>query len=1271
MGSIFIGLYRLFVRKPILFAGFVLLVAAVSIAGIKRLNITENIFAILPKGQEFQKFNSLLESKNISDQVVFSLSLTKNSNPDEYADVAEHVKSTIDSASANLLSDVVAVRPDVQQEVYDYYFSHFPLLIDSNYYSLIERKIQDDSIQFSIKNNYERLTNPSGLFIKQFILNDPLSITAEYFRQLGITGNSSNYVVEDGIIFTPGKKSILITGRLNYDSRDAEKNIQLSNQLAAIEKNWNAENSEYKLSHFGTFEIAAQNAVQIKKDTNLTMILSLSLIMLILILYYRKLSIPILFILPAVFGGMLALGLMGFLRPEISAISLATGAIVIGIILDYSFHFFTHLQHVKSIEETLKEISVPLLTGSVTTVLALLALNYTNSVVLGDFGLFAAMALAGSAFFTLAGLPVIITLTRFDYTQHKTIKWFKLPVINPSIVKYAIIAILLITVYFYFEASNIRFNSDVETLSFHPTELKNKEAELTGINPSIEKKIYLIASAKNYNSAVDANYKAGTLIKNLITHGIIKNTLSTADYFIPDSLCKQRQLRWNYFWQQNKTRVTNQIKLSADEAGFSNNAFAPFQEMIDDSIYQPLSKDLLKTMGLDLMFDSSAKESVFISSFTVATSQKDSVKALFKDIPHLTVFDRSEMASLLLESVRSDFNYLLYLTAGMVFFTLLLIYGRIELALLAFLPMVVSWIWILGMSSTFNIEFNFVNIVITTFIFGLGDDFSIFVTDGLLNRYKFRKDNLKSYQAAIILSALTVIVGTGVLYFAKHPAIHSIAALSVIGITCILLISFLVQPFIFKLFVERRIKNGHNPISFLQLFMSVFCFTYFIVGCLTFYPVLLLISLFPAPVKIKRKAVNFIVSKFSASVLYSGIHVKKKFYNLDQLDFKKPSIIIANHSSFLDIMIMLMLNRKVIIMAKDWVYRSPLFGLVVRYVGYIFSEDGTEDNITNIKAKMDEGYSIMIFPEGSRSSDGNLNRFHKGAFYLAEKLNADIQPVMIHGAGDVSPKNEMMVKDGTINVKALPRIFANDLSWGNDYRSRQKSISQYFKEQYRLFKDEREDADYLWQKVYYNYIFKGPVLEWYGRIKWNLEKKNYDFYNNLIGQRILITDLGCGYGFMDLFLHYKNRERKISAFDYDDDKIAIAANVWNKNANLQFFAADITKTEVPSSEVIFLNDVLHYLNTDSQEKVLQKCADALMPDGIMFIRDGVADDIKHRNTKFTELLSTKFFSFNKKMNDLNFFKTEFIYQFAKRNNLKIEEHKHSNNTSNRLFVLSK
>ena len=90
---------------------------------------------------------------------------------------------------------------------------------------------------------------------------------------------------------------------------------------------------------------------------------------------------------------------MVFFRDEVSGISIATGAVVFGIIMDFSFHFFTHLQHSKSITETIKEITVPLLTGAFTTIMAFAALLFTNSSVLQDFGLFAALSIAGAAFF--------------------------------------------------------------------------------------------------------------------------------------------------------------------------------------------------------------------------------------------------------------------------------------------------------------------------------------------------------------------------------------------------------------------------------------------------------------------------------------------------------------------------------------------------------------------------------------------------------------------------------------------------------------------------------------------------------------------------------------------------------------------------------------------------------------------------------------------------------------------------------------------------------
>ena len=99
--------------------------------------------------------------------------------------------------------------------------------------------------------------------------------------------------------------------------------------------------------------------------------------------------------------------------------------------------------------------------------------------------------------------------------------------------------------------------------------------------------------------------------------------------------------------------------------------------------------------------------------------------------------------------------------------------------------MLVSWIWILGIMGIAGIKFNIINIIVSTLIFGLGDDYSIFIMDGLLQEYKTGKKNLSSFKSSILLSAITTTVGLGVLIFARHPALRSIAMISVIGILCV------------------------------------------------------------------------------------------------------------------------------------------------------------------------------------------------------------------------------------------------------------------------------------------------------------------------------------------------------------------------------------------------------------------------------------------------------------------------------------------------------
>lgn len=1273
IGDLLLRLNTLLSRRKSVFFLALLLILGFLGSGISRLKVTESIFSTLPKGKTFEEFNRLVENKSIINQIVFSVDIPAETSTEDARTIAENFADSLEYSTKGYIKNIQAVRPNIQQDVYDYTYARFPELIDADYFGHINDKTQTDSIRAAVGASYKQLLAPGGTFLRQFVLNDPVGISGKYFRDLNAVNNGNGMTVDDGLMFSKDRKQVIVMASTGYDSGNSAKNIELYHRVEGFKLRWSKQHPENQLSYFGTFEIAAQNAIQVKHDSYTTTIIALAAIFLILIFYYRKILIPFYIVLPAIFGGSFALGIIGYLRPEISGISLATGAVLFGILLDYSFHFFTHLRHTRSITVTIKEVSEPLLTGSFTTIMAFSALHFANSVVLQDFGLFASLSLSGAALFTLIGLPVILQTFSFDYQKIPgEVRLFRFPALPDKFRPVVLAGVVVLTFVFLYFSRYTQFDSSFENLSVHSTELKEKEEALTGINPATEKRIYVFSMNKNREKAELLNYKVFQKLSVLKRDNLLKGFVSSGSFLIPESLKQQRLSRWKNFWNNDKKqRVFSDIDRSAEQNGFNAGAFDGFKSWISGEIENPVEEqELFDALGLDNLIESNPARTTLITTVVARQDQLAVVKTELRKIDGVEIFDRGELAEELLTMVKDDFNYILLISASIVFFTLLIVYGRFELTILSFLPMVISWIWILGIAALLGIKFNFVNVVITTFIFGLGDDFSIFVTEGLLSKYKYGKDTLRSYQSAIVLSACTTIVGTGVLIFAKHPAIHSIALISVLGIACILFISFVVQPYIFSIFVENRIKRKKAPVTLLPFLLSLNSFAYFLSGCLFLHSKLVTILLLPVSKLRKKQMINNSLAFFAKTVIYSGPHVRKNFSGKEHMDISKPVIYIANHTSFLDILLAIMLNPKIVMMVKGWVYKSPFFGPIIRYAGYVYSEDGPEQNLERMRALVQEGYSILVFPEGTRSEDGKIARFHKGAFFLAQELGLDVQPILIHGASDVLPKGDFLIRSGALNVRVLPRINYQDRQWGENLREKTKNISAHFKSAFAVYKDEMEDTRYLKHKIFTNYVFKGPVLEWYFKSKWELEAKNFSYYNELIGTRQNILDMGCGYGYLSFYLHYKDETRVIRGIDYDEDKIAIAQNSYNKTANLHFVFEDIITTHMDDQDVIFLNDTLHYLSPEQQKLVLDRCANALKADGILFIRDGITDlHDKHKNTERTEALSTGLFSFNKKSGAFHFFSSEDIRLFAKRHNLSYQIQEHSKNTSNVLFIL--
>lgn len=201
----------------------------------------------------------------------------------------------------------------------------------------------------------------------------------------------------------------------------------------------------------------------------------------------------------------------------------------------------------------------------------------------------------------------------------------------------------------------------------------------------------------------------------------------------------------------------------------------------------------------------------------------------------------------------------------------------------------------------------------------------------------------------------------------------------------------------------------------------------------------------------KRLSIHYMLWNFARFVtLWHGIPgVKFSICNPYNEDFQKPAIIICNHQSHLDLMTMLIHTPKLVCLTKDWVWNNPFYGYIIRNAEYYPVSEGLDKLMPKLRSLIDRGYSIVIYPEGTRSPDCSITRFHQGAFYLAKQLNVDILPLVLYGAGKALPKKGLHLRKWPIRIEIDTRINPEMLqSLGQTPKEQASSLRKYYKHRY-------------------------------------------------------------------------------------------------------------------------------------------------------------------------------------------------------------------------------
>ena len=1147
MTDFFLRIYDFLAGRKWLAALLSVMLAAVCLLLASRLHYEEDISRFLPGDEESSKYSDAYNALGKKNNVILIFSAKDGSEvgEDEISEAIHDFQDVFDAEDSTGLvpQRQITVDSEMAFELMSTVMSSYPLFMTDADYQRIDSLLKvPDYILEQLASDRQSLLFPTGDAMVANVRTDPLHLFTPVLGRLRSTAANSNYSIVDDCIFTKeGKGLAFLTSP--YGTSESGMNSKVADLVEGSIKALEAKHPDVTVSAVGAPLIAVSNAAQIKKDSILAISIALLLIGLLLAFSYKRLSDILWIVVSITFGWLFALGCIAMIRDSMSIIVIGVASVIIGIAVNYPLHFMDGLKSGVTPRQNLKEMVEPLLIGNITTIAAFLCLVWLDAVAMQDLGLFGSLMLAGTIIFVLFFLPVF---TKARKKAGGTLELGKLLPDRAHSGGWLLVAVMAVTVVMYFLSGKTEFDSDIRNINFMTESQKRDLGTLQeGLDQSGLRQVYAIAEGKDLEEALERN---DVLLAGLdsLKEDIVM--VKGPGLFVPSKkTCSARITVWNEFWGNGRAhKLMKDLAEESERQGFSPSAFSPFGEILDKD-YSASSLDsgspiLASFDGLYVIKDSD-KCLIVNQVFCDDEAKSESVKSELRSDGTL-VFDTGDVSNRLVSVLSESFDYIGLICSLVVFVFLCLSFRRLELGILSFFPLAVSWFWILGLMSLLDIRFNIVNIILATFIFGQGDDYTIFITEGLVYEYAYGKKRLATYKNSVFHSAVIMFIGIGALVLAKHPAMRSLGEVTVIGMFIVVVMAYYLPPVIFRWLTEKDGVKRDIPLTLKRLAYSIYALVGYVLLMFLFaYPYTFLHFLLKGDSEDSKLKYHQFIQRMSRFLLRRVPGVR--FTQAGECDFGKPSVIIANHQSHLDLICLMALNPKLIFFTNEWVWKNPIYGYVIRKADYIPVNDGVEAHLDKIRSLVAQGYSLVIFPEGTRTSDGSIGRFHKGAFYVAAELGLDITPVFIHGAYDVLPKTDFMLREGSVHVEVGTRI-----PCPQDYRVMTKECHRLFVSHYSVLRRTLETPEYLSVYVRYKYLYKGADVE--SRCRKALASvADVAFLRETPqGGHFEIHD--CGQGEYALIFALMHPEIQVDAYDRDEDNVLLASNCSCLPDNIHF-----------------------------------------------------------------------------------------------------------------------
>ncbi|EPP5328896.1 MMPL family transporter [Vibrio alginolyticus] len=730
--------------------------------------IETNILKLLPKNQQNpvaeQAFESV--SASMSDNVIFVITA-----PDKNALFAAATEFDKGLRQSNHFRDVVGkISPQEQQAWASYYFKHrFQLLTPEQRERL--SKNPEQQVQHVIQSLYNPFSGVTG----QELQNDPFLLFRDYLSQ--VTQQSSSFRLDNGYLSVEkdGAQYLLITAELK------DSPYSLTGQLAvpdiqALEQSV-AQKYGAKVAHTGVLFYADFGTQSAKSEISTIGVFSLLGIIALLVLVFRSVMPLSLALLSITIGLLVALSVTTWIFGKVHLFSLVFGASLIGVSIDYAFHYLTERLAAGNewdSEQGLKHIFIAITLGLITSLIGYLGMLVAPFPGLQQLALFSSLGLIAAYITVVAWYPILARNPSRSISnlpgQSLLAKWLTLW--NQPRIKVGLPMLCVVASGFFLLQLN--YDDDIRLLQTMPKDLKQQETLITTLSGMQSSQQMLVVTADDDESLMKKLESLTPTLEAWKAESTIESYQSLSRYL--SSVERQQQdyqlIRDLYATQSSPLTsglgLSKKPKMDAD--------FIPVT--VEQYLQNPVSAPV-RFLHLGKIKEKSA-------TVVVLNQLQDSavVKAFAKSQSDVVYLNKAEEISALFGEYRIKIMELLAAASAVIFLVLIKRYG-LQHSWRVLLPSLIACACGLATAVAMGTTLNLFNLLGLVLILGIGIDYTLFFAE---------KARSVSTLLAITLSAMTTVLSFGLLSLSQTHAIHSFGITVLSGI----FVAWLLSPIAIK-----------------------------------------------------------------------------------------------------------------------------------------------------------------------------------------------------------------------------------------------------------------------------------------------------------------------------------------------------------------------------------------------------------------------------------------------------------------------------------------